>query len=120
MLELKLIFSRYLVTFSTKFSQIHKMFEKFFRDRSWCGLYSKAACNRERLLMARLRYFNQNLYFPRKCFVLMFAQNKRNPSKLKKHQLVQTFTRLLNLLHFYQFNSTNSKHSAFNRVKFPV
>ena len=32
------------------------LIKKYYLTPYFCGLYSRAACNRERLLMARLRY----------------------------------------------------------------
>ena len=34
------------------------LFEKYFLDPDLCGFYSRAASNRERIVMARVRYMN--------------------------------------------------------------
>ena len=44
------------VIFCAASIQERLLFEKYFLDPDLCGFYSRAASNRERLLMARVRY----------------------------------------------------------------
>ena len=37
------------------------LIKKYYFKPYFCGLYSRAACNRERLLMARLRYSRNSM-----------------------------------------------------------
>ena len=58
---------------SAAFIRKRPLIKKYYQTPYFCGLYSRAASNRERLLMARLRYF-----------IALDTKNKENYGNLGK------------------------------------